>query len=325
MSCPSDEILELLDCLVRNFQDLANLKNDIIVSSKNQIMGIRRKLSVLRTLVDFSAKRCTDHQMLDYFLNYVKDLVDSAASLSVLCLLKGKDGTMAAQGLETFFSEQLEKCLPTNPEVTEMFIGVLKASKSSRSHKFQVGEDVVYLVDIILKDLVDPSKGYIQILKERLIFMITLSIYSVEEAVIDVGDEFSSQIDSDINEELSLIFYRYLDGIEMGLSSLQEKIYKVKKEIRKLYAPSLSSLSLNFPKTNGLAFINFLLENLEEMVKHNPSRIVFAKHQVMMVHDGPQNYLRAAGRERRPRSLEHNFVFLNNPVPTLQTTWIVLI
>ncbi|CAI9111938.1 OLC1v1012288C1 [Oldenlandia corymbosa var. corymbosa] len=189
MSCSSDEILKLLDCLVGNFQDLDSLKDDIIVSSKNQIIVIGRKLSVLRTLVDFSAKRCNDNQMLDYFLNYVKDLVDSAASLSLLCLLERKDGAMAAQGLETSFTDHSEKCLPCTPEVTEMFIGLLKASKSSRSDKFRVSEEVFCLVDFILKDLVDPSKDYsTQILKEGLIMMITFLMDPTDEAVTIGGD-----------------------------------------------------------------------------------------------------------------------------------------
>ncbi|CAI9099209.1 OLC1v1035994C1 [Oldenlandia corymbosa var. corymbosa] len=142
MSCTSDEILEFIDCLIEN---LANLKADVIVSVKDRIMVLGRNISVLRTLVYFSARRrCIDSQILEDFLNYVKSSLHDAAYVSFLCLLRGKD-EMKALGLETMFSVLLQKFIPGSPIILGRLLGVL------RSDKFQVNQDAVRLVDLYFK------------------------------------------------------------------------------------------------------------------------------------------------------------------------------
>ncbi|CAI9114231.1 OLC1v1014900C1 [Oldenlandia corymbosa var. corymbosa] len=283
-SCSGDEILEFINCLSANFQDLANIKADLFLPVMNQIMVLGEKLSFLRILVDFSAKRCTDQKMLEDFLDYVKDLVQDVALMSLLFLLKGKD-EMIAQGLETTFLHLLQKFKPCTPESIWMYVRLLKASKSTRSDKFQSGEIVIRFVDFLLEGLVVPLKDHVEILKQGLIFMIAFLMDPKEEALTSAEDGLFTQVDLLIAEVLHLISSFCMDKlVVLDSPDLQEKIEKVKADIRTLYVPVLRSSEFNFPMTNGMGFINFFLDNLEEMMKKNPNRIAFAKHEMMLVH-----------------------------------------
>ncbi|CAI9111947.1 OLC1v1012298C1 [Oldenlandia corymbosa var. corymbosa] len=285
-SCSSDEILELVNDLVWNFKDFAKLKPDIHDSAKERIWVVVRKLRVLRSLVHFSAKGFNNHQLMENFLICAKDLMHNAAFLSLFFLLKGKDGTMA-QEWETVFSDQLEKCMPRTPEVAEMFVGFLKASRPRRSDKIPVGQDIVSLVDLLLLkgSDVDPLTDRTEILKEGLIFAISFLKDPEEEAVTNAGDGFRRGIDVALTKVLSLLFSLYMDGLEVDISSLQEKIDRVKAEIRKHNMPLLNSPNFRFPSTNATGFISFLLKNMEQMVKHNHEKLAFAGHRVMIVHE----------------------------------------
>ncbi|CAI9093656.1 OLC1v1029211C1 [Oldenlandia corymbosa var. corymbosa] len=208
-----------------------------------------------------------------------------AATLSLSCLLKGKDAQLD-QGMEKMFSDLLEMIIPRAPEVVEMFIGLLEVSNPSRSDKFRVGEIVVRLVDFLQEDVADPLKHHVEMLKEGIVIMITFFMNPAKESVTDNGDGLLSRISVAVNEVLLLICSLSLDDLKVKVSYLQEKIEIANADIRKVYCPILmNSSNSSVPTTNGIGFMDFFLENLEKMVKHNPTRICFAKHQLMMIHE----------------------------------------
>ncbi|CAI9111949.1 OLC1v1012300C1 [Oldenlandia corymbosa var. corymbosa] len=168
---------------IRGIEDwdsnLAYLKADVLDFVKDQIVVLWRKLSVLRTLVDFSAKTCTDHQNLQEFLHFVKDLVDNTSFLSRFFLLKGKE-----------------------PWPKDWKLSILINLTS-----FRVGEVVINLVDVLLpKGSVDPLKERTEILEEGLIYIISFFIDPGQEDVANAGDGFFVRIDAVIPEVL-LNFY----------------------------------------------------------------------------------------------------------------------
>ncbi|KAL3502097.1 hypothetical protein ACH5RR_036546 [Cinchona calisaya] len=75
-SCTGDEILEFMDFAFRSLKDLVSLGADIVVSEKKQINALEEQLSFLRNLVDFTAKRCVEHEKLQDLFDYVKDWVN---------------------------------------------------------------------------------------------------------------------------------------------------------------------------------------------------------------------------------------------------------
>ncbi|CAI9111808.1 OLC1v1012131C1 [Oldenlandia corymbosa var. corymbosa] len=143
----------LLDSI--KFIDLANLKTGTVVPVRNQFLVLAEKLRFLKVLVLFLTKRCIDHQILKDFIDYENDSVHDASCLSIFYLLKGKD-EMIAQGWEILLSDLLQKFMLCTPG---MIIKLLKASKSSRSKKFEVGEIAVRLVDFLLERFSYPFEG----------------------------------------------------------------------------------------------------------------------------------------------------------------------
>ncbi|CAI9111948.1 OLC1v1012299C1 [Oldenlandia corymbosa var. corymbosa] len=280
ISCSSNEILELVDCVVGNFQDLAILKADVLDSVKHRILLLGRKLCFLKALIP---KRCIEHHHsgLEYVLNYVKGLVHDAANLSLLCLLKDKD-EMMTKGLHAVFLDMWHMFIPGNAEVKEMFRGFYLATSS---HKFEAGQIATSLVDLLLEGSADHFNDHVEMLRDGLIVIVSFCLDPVDEkdkALTNGGD---GQIEEAINEVLSLILSIHLDESKVDVFSFLKAIEKVKVEIRRVYVPMLNPLDFNFPMTNAIGYINFLLENLKDMVNCNPHRIVFTKHQVMMILD----------------------------------------
>ncbi|CAI9113293.1 OLC1v1013866C1 [Oldenlandia corymbosa var. corymbosa] len=285
MPFSSDEFLRFFDCLVESFMDLVNLKAYTAGFTKNQIMVNRGKLSFLRTLLDFSAKRCIDPQILQQFLSYVRVVVHDAAFSFLSLLLKGKEAAMA-QGLEAISNNLLQRLMPCTLGTVKMFVSLLKASKSSRFYKFQVLQVVVSLTDFILEAaVVDPLKDQVGILREGLIFMLTFVMSPPEEAVNGAGEALILVIDHVIDEVLSRVLSLDMTRSKEDISSLHEKIHDVKEKVRILYAPVLSSSGFSSPMTGGMQWIDFFLENLKEMVKRNPDKLASVEHQIVIILD----------------------------------------
>ncbi|CAI9108981.1 OLC1v1008704C1 [Oldenlandia corymbosa var. corymbosa] len=289
-SCSFVEISHTIQCLAENLMDLANSKvEDLTVSLKNQILVDHQKLILLRALSYFSVKRCPDHQLLRELFIYVNDWVNNAASLSLLCLLKGKDETTMGRGLETVFSDLLQhkKYKLFTPEDMRLFMRVLRALKPSKSDTIEVGKIVVRIVDSLVADLVaEPLKDYVEILKDGLIFMLSffLDPPKEDEAVPFTGHGLiRPRIDVLLEEVLSLIFSTCMDKEKVvNFSNLQVKIDKVKLDVRELYyVPFLKSLDFNFPKTNVMGHMDLFQENLKEMI----IKVEFAKDHVVMVQE----------------------------------------
>lgn len=64
--------------------------------------------------------------------------------------IDAKDGSLAPR-LDTMLSGLLQTIKPCTPEVIEMYVGVLIASKSSEYDKLITGEIVTSLVDLLWK------------------------------------------------------------------------------------------------------------------------------------------------------------------------------
>lgn len=71
--------------------------------------------------------------------------------------------------------------------------------------------------------------------------------------------------------------------VKLVLSGLREEFKIVKSEIKKIYL-QLSELSqLCFPKIDDLGFLNFLLENLKEILNMKLNSIVSIEHHVKII------------------------------------------
>ncbi|XP_027099446.1 putative late blight resistance protein homolog R1A-3 [Coffea arabica] len=289
-SCKAEEILELIDSILWNLKALVNLEGDVLGHLKDQIRAIQEQLSFLGNFVGFTAKRCVDLDTFEDFLVYMGDWVNKAACLLIVYWLQGKDEYISSR-LEMMLSDLLQKVTPCLPKVTEMYVAVLKASKSSRSSKFLAGQVVTSFVELILQDLTVLMKDSVDVLKEGLVFLITFLIDPPEECARDVGNIFLAQIDAIITDSMSLICSVYIDESKENffterrtfLSRFESKIKKIEADAKEIYVQLQVLSQINFPSTNGMGFIDSLLGNLEEMLKHGANCPPFAKHKVLKI------------------------------------------
>lgn len=73
------------------------------------------------------------------------------------------------------------------------------------------------------------------------------------------------------------------ERMTLFLSSLLEKLNHVKAEIKDIYLHVISLPLLNFPKSQGLGFVDFFLENQKELIKYNADLTDPIQHQISSV------------------------------------------
>ncbi|XP_027099479.1 putative late blight resistance protein homolog R1A-3 [Coffea arabica] len=274
----SDEIMEFIDLILWNMRDLLNWKADHIAASvKKHIKADLEVLCFIGNVVNFTAKRCTNQQKLEVFWTCTQFIVVKEACLSVMYWIDANDENLATKSDDKTY----------DPKVIEMFVGVLTASKSSQYEKLMLSEIVTSLVDLLQEDLLSPMKAHIAILCEGLVFLIAFLMNPPENFEIEAGNALLAEIDAVIKQVISFICSLYTDENKedisseekVCLSSLKEKIEMVKAEVREFV--QITSLSESgFPTTNGVGFIDFLLENLKKMLKCKASSITFAQDKV---------------------------------------------
>ncbi|KAL3534964.1 hypothetical protein ACH5RR_003425 [Cinchona calisaya] len=74
-----DEVLNFMDCMIMNLKDLNDSKDEVFAPLNNQIGSLEEKLSFFRKFVDFTVKRCSEHQKLEDFLAHILAWANKAA------------------------------------------------------------------------------------------------------------------------------------------------------------------------------------------------------------------------------------------------------
>ncbi|KAL3502050.1 hypothetical protein ACH5RR_036499 [Cinchona calisaya] len=184
--------------------------------------------------------------------------------------------------MNSLLSDELQKIMPYHhhPEVTKIYIELLKASEASRSDALLMGEIVASFVDIFSESL--GKRGFmtddIEILRDELIFLLAFLMDPPKEFGRKGQNPLSKRVEAVISEVTSLI------AIDSNRSHFLEKVTNVKTEIRELCVEMPISCNSNWPTTNGEGFIDFLLTNLEEMIDCDPKFVLFAKHKILTIH-----------------------------------------
>ncbi|KAL3502029.1 hypothetical protein ACH5RR_036478 [Cinchona calisaya] len=272
-------ILEFMDSTLVNLKRLVSLKADLIIAPvMKQIMVLEVKLSFSRNFVDFSIRFCGRHEKLRDFLTLNQEWAKNAVCLSLLYWAGGVE----VDEMNSLLSDELQKIMPYHhhPEVTKIYIELLKASEASRSDALLMGEIVASFVDIFSESL--GKRGFmtddIEILRDELIFLLAFLMDPPKEFGRKGQNPLSKRVEAVISEVTSLI------AIDSNRSHFLEKVTNVKTEIRELCVEMPISCNSNWPTTNGEGFIDFLLTNLEEMIDCDPKFVLFAKHKILTIH-----------------------------------------
>ncbi|CDP05594.1 unnamed protein product [Coffea canephora] len=279
-----DEILDFIDSILMNLKDLVSLKDEVIIGSvKEQIEALEGKLRFLRNFVDFAARRCSKQdKMEDFLTTHVQTWARNSACLSLLCWTDGMNKDKEPQR-NAMLPQLLLKIMPCSQAVAEMYLELLK---STPSDTLLMGEIVSGFVDSLLGNAVKSLKVDLAILREGLLFALTFLVDPPKESARKT--EFADMVESLV---ISVICSLHVAQTEDetskarndNLSDFLEKIEKLKAEVWELFIAMPNSSESNFPRTNGMGFIDFLMGNLNDMMQYKANHIPFAEHKVMAV------------------------------------------
>lgn len=288
LSLVSDEFFfkELIGSILKNLKDLYSSNGNLIVSIKDEIMALADKLIFMEYVAAFAEKRCSEHKSLEDLLSQIEAVVDAAAPLAYLCWLSREDTSMFCK-MEDMLSGTLQKVKLSTPKSIEMYVGILKASVTSRSDIYLASEIVVSFVNILLGNLLHLAKDQIGAVRKGLVLMMAMVMEPAEEqtedeklillqseAVVSEAAAFICSFEANKKKD------KVTANRDPAISSLLEKIELVKTEAIEIH-PELSEVPpFNFPRIDGLGFTDFLLENLRKLLKCKAFSVAFVKHQI---------------------------------------------
>ncbi|KAL3501559.1 hypothetical protein ACH5RR_036008 [Cinchona calisaya] len=286
------------------------------VPVKIQIQSLEEKLRFSRNSVDFAVKYCNSYDKLEDFLTTIQTWSNNAACMSLLYWIDGLNENMVSQ-LDAMLSDMISKNMPYDPLDAKMYLGIVKASKSLLpSDTLEMGKTVASFVELLLENLALSFKDHCEMLREGLIFLITSLVDPPKECKRKGGNLSWTKVDN-VNSLVESLICLLCTSKERDLllSDLLEKIERVKAEVRELYLDPSNSSEYNFPKTNGMGFIDFLTGHFTDFMECEASFIPFAKDKVMMLHSELLYF----------RSFLDDIINLQNEHEEVKTVWTQII
>lgn len=214
----------------------------------------------------------------------IQGWTNKVACLSFLYWVDKLEGETYAK-VNTIYLDVLPQIKPCSPEAVRIFLGVLrKASMSLQTNTLVMGELVANSIDMLLEDLRASVKDSFKMhLRDGLIILITFLVDPPKSCGRN-GNDICAKANALLDESASLISslssHEEKDGIPYERDFLQ-KIDTLKEDIKVNYVQIQELLWSDFPNTNGLGFIDFLLESLREKT----SSIPFAKCLLLAIQE----------------------------------------
>ncbi|XP_071930473.1 putative late blight resistance protein homolog R1A-3 [Coffea arabica] len=279
----SGEVLvEFFDCVLVNLKDLLKFEGNLILSLKEQISALEVKLRFLRNFVIFTNRQCSGYENIGLFFTSIEDAANKVAAITYLCCLQR---TAESKGeVNEMLSDLLVKIKPSTSDIIEMFVGILKASKISRSDIYVVGEVVVNFVNFLL-EILRPANDQVEQLREGLILIMAFLIDPPENYKWE-GKQISSQTEAVVSQVASLCSF-YADKTEgqipvekdQLLADMIEKIAGIKTKVGEIFPEVSGPPSSFFPRVDKLGIVDSFLRNLMGLLESRANSIVFLKHQ----------------------------------------------
>ncbi|XP_027124760.1 putative late blight resistance protein homolog R1A-3 [Coffea arabica] len=289
------EIYDFMDFIIMNLKDLSDTEDEQIASVYKQTRALEEKLRLIRKFIDFTVKRCYEHQKFEDSLVHLHSCANKVAWLSFLCWVNKNDENMQCR-INIMLSDLHKEIWPCAPGITGMYLEVLKALKVSACDTLLVAEIVADFVNFLLENLPAVFIDRIEIIREGLIIIIAFLVDSPEDCEDD-GDKLLTQADAIVTEAASLFYSIFLE--EMNENVVEEKkfllfevigkIERFLEVVKKFYVYIPGASEFYSLRTHGIGYIDFILENLKKMLKQNCKFVPFVKHKVVMVQEELQS------------------------------------
>ncbi|KAH0724210.1 hypothetical protein KY284_000075 [Solanum tuberosum] len=277
---------KFIEYILQNVKDLLINKKDFdkFVLLKKEFQVLEESLKYLKTFLNLIKDASMELEKSKILFNHIEGITVNAAYICYLCYVEEMDGDSASE-LTLQISHVLKDIKPIDPDVAEIYTGALRGLVKLQ---IQYSRDVIEFVDdfvhFIFKDLFESSNSeacslmlplkndQIKSLAEASKQLVTLLIYPPEDLYViqqKMSDKLTC-IEGLIAEVVSAAFSFSVDKaaeVNSVFSDLLKKIEHVMEDLKDVILKDLVSSKCNFPRTNGLGFIDYLLRYLKELLQ----------------------------------------------------------
>nr|XP_027072062.1 putative late blight resistance protein homolog R1A-3 [Coffea arabica] len=261
------DMVEFLDCIIENLEYLVSSKYNMNLRVKEQMgMGSsEEKLRLLRSLLVLAEIRCSRHEILiDHLLVHNQAWINSIACQSLLLWIDPMDQNnqkVIEMHLQHTYSSVTAKVVGS---YIDIFLRILPASIRDYNYREILDEGLIFLIALVMES---PKKGV----------LIPTGV-SVDEVRFLMHSFLSGRRKEHIAKDRD-VFPDYVEEFLL-------EINKVKAKAREFYTQDIHKLRwFRSPLTNGIGFIDSLLEKLKETLEGKAKVLSFGRHQVGVIQE----------------------------------------
>lgn len=275
-------VVEFIYLVIDTLEVLLISSCGAVASKRKQVLALGEKLKFLAKFIWFTIDQGLDGEKLKEILVSAEAVTDKTAGVSYFLWI----GSEVDLKIEINLIES---------NIRQISAGVIKALLRQLPDKFRAGFFDCFQDNLIelLKDealMKVPVKSQIETLHEEVRFLKDLVIFlpilypkqkEISDVRIHVNDmvrKIESVICSSFNNE------KVATEISPRLQVLLENIKLVKAEVHEVLSKVLTRQKLKFPKVAYVGFIDFLLEELKELISTKSDMIIDLKDQVLEIH-----------------------------------------
>nr|XP_016458309.1 PREDICTED: putative late blight resistance protein homolog R1A-3 [Nicotiana tabacum]XP_016458310.1 PREDICTED: putative late blight resistance protein homolog R1A-3 [Nicotiana tabacum]XP_016458311.1 PREDICTED: putative late blight resistance protein homolog R1A-3 [Nicotiana tabacum] len=278
---------KFIDYILQNVKDLFKKKKELNKFDllKKEFQVLEESLKYLKTFLRFIKDASVELEKSRILFNHMEVVTRNAAYICYLCFVEEMDEDLASC-LILKISNVLQEIKPIEPQVAKIYTGALRCLVKSQN---QYNQDVIKLVEdsvhFLLKDhskllnseacslMLPPMKDQAESICQASKQLLTLLIYPPEDPYVDQGklSDILTHVEGLIAEVASVAYSFSVDKaaeVNLVFSDLLKKIEVVMKDLNDRILKSPLSSKYNFPKTDGLGFIDSLLRYLKELLQN---------------------------------------------------------
>ncbi|CAN4087798.1 unnamed protein product [Withania somnifera] len=284
LCCPLFQ--KFIDYILQNVKDLFISKKELdkFVLLKEEFQVLEESLKYIKTFLNFIKDASMELEKSRKLFNHVEVVTRNAAYICYLCYVEEVDDDLASV-LRLKISNVLRDIKPLEPRVAEIYTGALRGLvKLQIQYNRYVIEFVESFVHFLFQDLSELSNSeacslmlplindQIKSLYHAATQLVTLLIYPPEDLCADQEklSDILTEVEGHIAELASAAYSFSIEKAEESNSvfaDLLKRIDSLMEDLKDVILKAPLSSQCNFPRTNGLGFIDSLLRYLKELLQ----------------------------------------------------------
>ncbi|KAL3499064.1 hypothetical protein ACH5RR_041796 [Cinchona calisaya] len=308
------ELMELINTVLENLTGILNCCDGnfhvrfTMEAFHVRLQNLKVKLRSLKSFICFAKFQVVEHSQLENLLIHAEIFTLKAMHFLYMFwdyimyeMAQRSEDEVVEDDILIKSHEMLQKIMFVDPFVPEIHIQALLALKASGStlslemKNKEIARDFVDSLSATLWILLANSDNtsflvsvtdQMQILYYGLLFLRTL-LTNQQENFDELHEEMKDFVGDLVNEAGTVVCLLCVNGVKDGFAKetndaicdFLQKIKVIKPEVRNKYPVTSTP---NFPKTNQLGFIDFLLENIKELANCKVNSITLEEDQIQV-------------------------------------------